>query len=89
MRKEIPGKNKGKYISFKKLGIGKDLDSEKIAEVQRRVKNYSKEEWPRLFEERGIAHIGETINFINNLIHRYISIFSIKYFYFTFSHRKW
>ncbi len=73
MRKEIPGKNKGKYISFKKLGIGKDLDSEKIAEVQRIVKNYSKEEWPRLFEERGIAHIGETINFINNFDYTIIS----------------
>ncbi len=66
MRKEIPGKNKGKYISFKKMGIGSDLSNDKIAEVQNIVKNYEKREWPKLFEERGVANISETIDFINN-----------------------
>ncbi len=73
MRKEIPGKNKGKYISFKKMGIGKNLDNDKIAEVQNIVKNHEKHEWPRLFEERGVAHIGETIDFINNFDYTILS----------------
>ncbi len=73
MRKEIPGRNKGKYISLKKMGIGRNLDNEKMAEVQRIVKNYDKREWPKLFEERGIAYIGETINFINNFDYTILS----------------
>lgn len=73
MRKEIPGVNKGKYISLKKMGIGSDLDNRKIAEVQNIVKNYDKREWPRLFEERGVAHIGETIDFINNFDYTILS----------------
>ena len=73
MRKEIPGVNKGKYISLKKMGIGSDLDNRKIAEVQNIVKNHDKREWPRLFEERGVAHIGETIDFINNFDYTILS----------------
>ena len=68
LRKEIPGvKNRGRYISFEELGIDKHLTNEKIAKLQNIVKNErNTEEWPRLFEEAGIADLSETIDFINN-----------------------
>lgn len=67
MRKEIPGSNKrGRYISLEKIGVGKSLTEEKIAELQRIVKEVNdSSRWPRLFEEAGIADLKDTIDFIS------------------------
>lgn len=68
LQKEIPGvKNRGRYVSFKELGIDEHLTNEKIAKLQNIVKNVRDEsEWPRLFDEAGIADLSDTIDFINN-----------------------
>ena len=68
MRKEIPGvKNRGRYISFEQLGIGNHLTDEKIAKLQKIVSEERDEnEWPRLFEEAGIADLSDTVEFINH-----------------------
>lgn len=68
LRKEIPGEdNRGRYISLEKLGIGKHLTDEKIATLQRIVKEERDESrWPELFKEAGIADLRDTIDFINN-----------------------
>ena len=66
MRKEVPGHNRGRYISFKELGIDKDLTEEKIGIIQRIVKEeQDKSKWPKLFEEAKVSSIIDTINFIN------------------------
>lgn len=66
MRKEIPDMNKGRYISFEKLGIAKHLTDEKIAMLQtivREVPDHNR--WPILFKEAGIADLQETLDFVN------------------------
>ena len=67
LQKEIPGvKGRGRYISFKDLGIDKHLTNEKMATLQRIVKENDEEDWPKEFAEAGIADLSETIDFINN-----------------------
>lgn len=68
LRKEIPGvKNRGRYVSFEKLGMDKYLTNEKIAKLQRVVKEeQDQSKWPELFEKEGIADVGNTLDFINN-----------------------
>lgn len=68
LRKEIPGvKNRGRYVSFAKLGMDKYLTNEKIAKLQEIVREErDQEKWPELFEKEGIADIGNTLDFINN-----------------------
>lgn len=68
LRKEIPGvKNRGRYISFEKLGMNEYLTDEKIARLQRVVKEErDQSRWPQIFKEEGIADLGDTLDFINN-----------------------
>lgn len=68
LRKEIPGvKNRGRYISFEKLGMNEYLTDEKIAKLQRVVKEErDQSKWPEMFEREGIADIGNTLDFISN-----------------------
>lgn len=67
MRKETPGSNKGKYLSFETVGLGKDLTDEKIMKLQRIVKEErDTSKWPLLFEREGIADLTDTISFIRN-----------------------
>lgn len=68
LRKKIPGvKNRGRYVSFEKLGMNEYLTDEKIAKLQRVVKEErDQSKWPDLFEKEGIADVGNTLDFINN-----------------------
>lgn len=67
MRKEIPNVKRGRYISFEKLGVDKHLTDEKIAKLQRIVKEErDQSKWPHLFKEADIADLPETIDFINS-----------------------
>ncbi len=67
MRKESPRSNKGRYLSFKKIGLGDNLTEEKIAILQRIVKEVrDTSKWPELFERAGIADLTDTIQFIRN-----------------------
>lgn len=68
LRKEIPhAKRRGRYISFEKLGIGATLNDEKIARLQRIVKEErDTTRWPSRFKEAGIADLSDTVDFINN-----------------------
>jgi len=73
MRMEVPGHNRGRYISFKELGLDKDLTEEKIGKIQRIVKEEDRSNWPRLFEEAEVSSIIDTINFINTFDAKVIS----------------
>ena len=67
MRMESPRTNKGKYLSFEKIGLGESLTDEKIMKLQRivtEVKDTSK--WPELFDREGISDLLDTIHFIKN-----------------------
>ncbi len=66
MRKEIPGTNRGRYLSFEKLGVGDHLTDEKIAKLQHIVKENDKSMWPELFKREKIADLQDTLDFINN-----------------------
>ena len=68
LRKKIPGvKNRGRYVSFEKLGMSEYLTDDKIAKLQRIVKEEKDQsKWPELFEKEGIADIGSTLDFISN-----------------------
>lgn len=79
MRQEIPGSPKrGRYVSFEELGMEEQLSDEKIARLQRIVKDYPQSEWPRLFEEAGIMGITDVIRFLNNFECTVISDTSIR-----------
>ena len=74
MRMEIPGHNKGRYISFKELGLDKDLTDEKIGKIQKIIKEESDQsKWPKLFEEADVSSIISTIDFINTFDAKIIS----------------
>lgn len=68
LRKKIPGvKNRGRYVSFEKLGMNDYLTDEKIAKLQRIVKEErDQSRWPELFEREGISDISNTLDFISN-----------------------
>lgn len=68
LTKEIPGAEKrGRYVSFESLGIGNHLTNDKIASLQKIVReNRDSSTWPSLFQEAGIADLSDTIDFINN-----------------------
>lgn len=68
LRKKIPGvENRGRYVSFEKLGMDEYLTDEKIAKLQRVVKEErDQSKWPEIFEKEGIADIGNTLDFISN-----------------------
>ena len=73
MRKEIPGHVNGRYISFKELGLDKDLTDEKIEKIQKIVKEEKQNKWPELFEREGVASIINTINFLKTFDAKIIS----------------
>ena len=79
LRKEIPGvKNRGRYVSFKQLGFDKFLTDDKIADLQKIVKNErDTSRWPKLFKEAGISDLSDTVDFINTFECRVISDSSI------------
>lgn len=67
MRKEIPGTNNGRFLSFKEVGLDKNLTKEKIDKLQYIVKNEpDNSKWPKLFADAGIADLPDTLDFIKN-----------------------
>jgi hypothetical protein len=68
LRKEIPGiRNRGRYVSFEKLGMKDYLTDEKIDKLQSVIREeQDQSKWPEIFEKEGIADIGNTLEFINN-----------------------
>lgn len=64
MRKELPGENKGKYLSLEKIGLDEDLTDEKISKLQNIVERYDSNMWPTLFQKEGIADLMDTIEFL-------------------------
>lgn len=65
MRKEIPGTNNGRYLSFEKVGLDKNLSDEKIMKLQRIVREErDTSKWPILFEKEGIADLSDMVKFI-------------------------
>ncbi len=79
LRKEIPRTTKrGRYVSFEDLGIGECLTDDKIAQLQRIVKDErDTSKWPILFEEAGISELPDTIHFLNNFECTLLSDYSI------------
>lgn len=68
LRKEIPGvKNRGRYVSFEKLGMSEYLTDEKIDKLQEVIREErDQSKWPEAFEREGIADVGNTLDFISN-----------------------
>lgn len=79
LRKEIPGvKGRGRYVSFQKLGLDKYITEDKIANLQKIVREErDSSRWPKLFQEAGIADLGDTVDFINTFECRVLSDTSI------------
>lgn len=68
MQCEIPGKEqRGKYVSFQDLGIDKSLSNEKIAALQKIIKEErNSSNWGQKFAAAGIADLPETADFLNH-----------------------
>ncbi len=68
MKCEIPGNEpKGKYISFQDLGIDVGLSDEKIAALQRIIKEErNSSNWGNQFEKAGITDLPDTVAFLNH-----------------------
>jgi len=68
LKEEMPKEEaRGRYVSFEKLGFDKFLTDEKIAELQRIVREERDiKAWPRLFQEAGVADLSETLDFLSN-----------------------
>ena len=68
LRYEIPGKeNRGRYVSFQDLGIDEHLQDDKIASLQRIIKEErDSSRWGEKFQEAGIMDLEETVDFFHN-----------------------
>ncbi|MBP5678228.1 MAG: hypothetical protein J6X28_00170 [Bacilli bacterium] len=68
MQCEIPGKpERGRYVSFQDLGIDQDISDDKIATLQRIVKEErDSSTWEKKFQEAGISVLPETADFLNH-----------------------
>ncbi len=68
LRKEIPGETqRGRYVSFEELGIDKPLTDDKIALLQRIVREErDTSRWPSLFQKYGLSELSETLDFVNH-----------------------
>lgn len=67
MRLEIPNRpSRGKYVSFHDLGIDKHLSDERIALLQRIMKNGNSDDFVEKLEEAGIIDLLQTADYINN-----------------------
>lgn len=67
IRKEIPGIKRGRYLSFKKIGLDEALTDEKIQMLERIVNDVKdSSQWPGLFEKAGISDLPRILEFLNN-----------------------
>lgn len=67
LSKEIPGHNRGRYLSLKALGVGDHLTDEKLEKLEYIVKNVSDtSRWPELFQREGVMDLVETLDFLNS-----------------------
>ena len=67
IRKEIPGIKRGRYLSFKKIGLDEVLTDEKIQMLERIVGDVKdSSQWPGLFEKAGIGDLPKILEFLNN-----------------------
>ena len=65
LRKELPERSKGRYISLKQVGLDEILTDKKVDmlyDIVSNVRDASK--WPELFKEYGLFDIIDTINFL-------------------------
>lgn len=66
MKKELPGSNKGRYISLKKLGIDKNLTEEKISKLKNIISEEKDEEKKNnLVQLNGVSDLEKTIDYMN------------------------
>ena len=79
LRQEIPKVSKrGRYISFEKLGIDQCLTDDKIAKLQKIVKEEKdSSKWLSLFERNGVSDLNDTIDFLSNFDYTVLSDYSI------------
>ena len=68
LRCEIPGhENRGRYVSFQDLGIDEHLQDDKIASLQRIVKEErDSSRWSKRFQEAGIMDLEDTVDFFHS-----------------------
>ena len=68
MRNEIPGKpQRGRYVSFADLGLDKTINGEKIAQLQKIIKEErNSSTWGEQFMKAGIAELPATAQFLDH-----------------------
>ena len=65
LRKELPERSKGRYISLKQVGLDNILTDKKMDMLYNIVSNVrDASRWPKLFEEYELFDIIDTINFL-------------------------
>lgn len=68
LRKSIPGHRRGRYLSFKKIGLGENITDDKIERLEFIVKNVKdSREWPMLFRREGVADLVDMLEFLRRL----------------------
>lgn len=68
LQKEIPGHNRGRYLSLKKVGVGQHLSDDKIERLEFIVNNVrDKREWPVLFRREGVSDLVDSLDFLSCL----------------------
>ena len=79
IRKEIPGIKRGRYLSFKKIGLDEALTDEKIQMLERIVTDVKdSSQWPGLFEKAGVGDLPRILEFLNNFDCTVVANTSIK-----------
>ena len=67
MKKEIPGKVKGKYLSLKKLGVDKHITEEKMSKLRYIMETENKEDMNRVRDVcqlNGVSDLEKTLDFM-------------------------
>ena len=65
MRMELPGLKKGRYLSFEKIGLGEELMDDKIAKLEKIVKEVSNQkEMMKLLKEEQLMNFVDILDFM-------------------------
>ena len=68
MRKEIPYHDRGRYLSFSKLGLNSEFSDDKIERLEFVVNNIKdSSQWPMLFRREGVMNLVETLDYLKCL----------------------
>lgn len=65
MQKETPNNLKGKYLSFKRVGLGDVFSDEKVSRMKKIIDNVDSSSWMSFFKDDGLVDMLQMLDLLN------------------------